>query len=136
MTSFSIQKDKRHETYVRLVGAVRNELLVALSEEHRKRGVTAGAIAALLGKHKSFVSRVLNRTGNITLSTLADLAYALDRPVRISLPSRDTLAHEGSNAIAGWSTTPIISGAASAPVHSLSPTSSSQSAMLRASDAK
>lgn len=83
---------KRERAFARLIGDIRHELNQALAEEGAKRGLTQAKIAELLGKNKSFVSRKFNGTSNMTLETLADLAYALDRPIRISLPDRDELA--------------------------------------------
>ena len=45
-------------------------------------------MATLLMKSKSFISRKMNGTSNMTLETLADLAFALDRAVEIRLRSR------------------------------------------------
>jgi transcriptional regulator with XRE-family HTH domain len=79
-----------------LVGDVRDELLTALAEERERRNLTRARVAALIGKDKGFVSRKLNGIGNMTLRTLADLAWALDRPIRIRLPNRMGLG--GGNA--------------------------------------
>ncbi len=81
--------DKRQRTYVRLIGAIRHALNQALTEEHARRGLTQADMARLLDRNPSFISRKLNGTSNMTLETLADLAYALDRPVRIALPARE-----------------------------------------------
>jgi transcriptional regulator with XRE-family HTH domain len=81
--------DKRARTYARMIADIRHELHQALSEENGKRGLTQARIAEILGKNKSFISRKFNGTSNMTLETLADLAYALDRPVRVSLPDRE-----------------------------------------------
>lgn len=86
--SFRSKIDKRRQTYVRLLGEIAHALNKALEEEHAQRGLTQADIARMLGKQKSFVSRKLSGDTNMTLETLADLAYALDRPVRVSLPSR------------------------------------------------
>jgi transcriptional regulator with XRE-family HTH domain len=88
MTSSSLRLDPRRRTYVRLLGEVRHALRQALSEEYKTRGLTQDGIASVLGKSKSVISRKLAGTSNMTLETLADLAYALDRPVKVSVPSR------------------------------------------------
>lgn len=80
--------DKRSRTYARLIGSIRHALNQALGEEHERRGLTQAEMARILGRDRSFVSRKLAGTSNMTLETLADLAYALDRPVRIELPPR------------------------------------------------
>lgn len=104
----------RQRTYARLIGEVRRALNEALIEENKAHGLTKSKIAATLGKNKSFVSRQLNGTGNMTLETLADLAYALNRPVKIAIPSRGVAAHTsyGSNQSGSQSnsTSPVIPG--------------------------
>lgn len=83
---FKSTVDKRRQAYIRLLGEIARALNKALDEEHAQRGLTQADIARMLGKQKSFVSRKLSGDSNMTLETLADLAYALDRPVRITLP--------------------------------------------------
>ena len=78
-----------------MLGEIQHALLEALEEENQKRGLTRAEIARIIGKHKSFVTRKLNGDSNMTLQSLADLAFSLNRPVKISLPSRDTKV--GSN---------------------------------------
>lgn len=83
---------KRRRTFVRLVGEIQHALNAALEEEHEKRGLTRSQIARALGRDKAFVTRKLAGMSNMTIETLADLAYALNRPVKVSLPSRDAVA--------------------------------------------
>lgn len=86
MTSSSL--DARKRTYVRLIGEIQHALHQALVEEFEKRQLTRTGMAEALNTDKSFVTRKLNGTSNMTLETLADLAYALDRAVRVQLVSR------------------------------------------------
>jgi transcriptional regulator with XRE-family HTH domain len=95
--SSSLSIDARRRTYVRLIGAIRHALNQALTEEHTARGLTQADIARLLGKDKSFVSRKLAGTSNMTLETLADLAFAMDRPAYVLLPAR--AAAKGLNSV-------------------------------------
>lgn len=95
MPSSKFNIDKRRRTYVRLIGDITHRLNEALHEEHERRGLTRTQIAATLGTNKSFVTRKLDGRGNMTLETLADLAYALDRSVAIELRSR--APRDGSN---------------------------------------
>lgn len=88
MRSHSFRIDKRRRTYVRLLGEVQHALTRALEEEHERRGLTMAEIARILGVSRSDISRKMRGERNMTLETLADLAYALDRPVRVSLPAR------------------------------------------------
>jgi transcriptional regulator with XRE-family HTH domain len=93
-TSSSLRVSDREKSYARLIGEIQHALNEALSEEYSVRGLTKAQIATILRKNKSFVTRKLSGASNMTLETLADLAWALNRPVRIRLPSR---APAGSN---------------------------------------
>lgn len=87
--------DKRRRTYVRLIGEIHHALNQALVEENALRQLTITKMAEILGHDKSFVSKKMSGMSNMTLETLADLAFALNRPVRVALPSR--AAKLGSN---------------------------------------
>lgn len=89
MTSSSPTLTPRRRTYVRLIGEIRHILNQALTEEHAARGLTKADIARALGKDKAFVTKKLSGTSNMTLETLADLAYSMNRRVRVAMPSRD-----------------------------------------------
>lgn len=89
MSYSSLAVDDRRRTFVRMLGEIHHALNEALEEEAKKRGLTISEMARLIGKDKGFVSRRLSGLANMTLQTLADLAYALNRPVKIFLPSRD-----------------------------------------------
>jgi transcriptional regulator with XRE-family HTH domain len=66
-----------------------------LSEEKEKRGLNKTQIGKLLGLDRSAISKKFDGRHNMTLETLADLAFALDRPVKVMLPQRVTAT--GSN---------------------------------------
>jgi hypothetical protein len=95
--SFSLNVSPRRKAYVRLIGDIQRALNLALAEEHSKRGLTRKMIADLLGKNKSVITRKFSGSGNMTLETLADLAYALDRPVKVGFPARPLTP--GSNSL-------------------------------------
>lgn len=103
MMSSNPHISKRRRTFVRLLGEIQHALLTALGEEHSKRGLTRAEIARLIGRDKSFVTRKLTGESNMTLQSLADLAFALDRPVKVTLPSRAIGA--GSNRVITQATT-------------------------------
>lgn len=88
MKSSNLRLNKRRRTFVRMLGEIQHALLTALEEEHRSRGLTRAEIARIIGRNKSFVTRKLNGESNMTLQSLADLAFALDRPIKVMLPSR------------------------------------------------
>jgi len=95
MTSASPRLDKRRRTFVRLIGEIHHALNQALSEEKESRGLNKTKIARLLGLDRSAISKKFDGRHNMTLESLADLAFALDRPVKVSLPAREKSA--GSN---------------------------------------
>jgi transcriptional regulator with XRE-family HTH domain len=71
---------------MRLIGDTRHALNEALSQEYAKRKLTKAAIARALRTNKSFVSKKFSGESNMTFATLADLAYVMERDIKISLP--------------------------------------------------
>lgn len=63
-------------------------LLVDTSEDFlaliEDKGVKKSKLAKLMGKTKSFVTQSLNGTRNLTLRTLADMAYVIDFKVVVT----------------------------------------------------
>ena len=95
MKSVSLKIDKRRRTYTRLIGEIHHALNQALTEENEDRQLTKAKMAEILGCDRGTITKLLSGTRNMRLETLADLAYALDRPVEVSLPSR----RRGTNAL-------------------------------------
>src|SRR5690349_5279625 len=81
MKTRSFRIDKRRRSYLRLISEIKHALAQALAEEHAERGLTMAEMARTLEVDRSHISRKLSGDTNMTLETLADLAYALDRPV-------------------------------------------------------
>lgn len=102
-TSSSLSVDKRRRTYVRLIGEIHHALHQALEEEYAARKLTQQGMAEALDTEKSFISRKMNGLSNMTLETLADLAFALDRAVKVKLVSRHS--SDRSNQISDQSET-------------------------------
>jgi transcriptional regulator with XRE-family HTH domain len=69
----------------RTIYNVQHELLRALIEEKAWRRVTQQAVARKLGVDRSVVNRQLTGRANLTLRSLAELAWALDREVELRL---------------------------------------------------
>jgi hypothetical protein len=88
MPSSDLKLGKRRRTYVRLMGEIYDALHEALQEENERRGLTITAMADCLDTDKSFISRKMNGSSNMTMETFADLAYSLDRVVKVKLISR------------------------------------------------
>ena len=97
MTTYNMAIEPRRQVFVRLAGRLLAELQLAYTCEHDARGITRTDIAAALGVHKSVISRRLNGTSNLTLESLADLAWALDHEITISLRPRSEVISVSSN---------------------------------------
>ncbi len=88
MTSFQFDVGSRARKAGRFIGRVRSELLKALSDKKAKDGLTQQALATKLGVHRSLVNRQLSGESNLTLRSLADLAWAMDMELNFELRER------------------------------------------------
>jgi transcriptional regulator with XRE-family HTH domain len=84
MTFFRFDIGARSRTAGRRLGRVRRELLRAVTEEKRA-GLTQQELARRLADKRSNINRQLSGEGEITLRSLADLAWALDREITFEL---------------------------------------------------
>jgi hypothetical protein len=84
MTFFRFDIDARSRTAGRLIGRIRRELLKAITDEKRA-GLTQQELARLLDSERSNINRQLSGEAEITLRSLADLAWALDREITFEL---------------------------------------------------
>ncbi|WP_407180570.1 helix-turn-helix domain-containing protein [Bradyrhizobium sp. STM 3562] len=66
------------------MGRVRRELLKAITEEKRA-GLTQQELARRLQTARSQINRQLSGEAEITLRSLADIAWALDREITLEL---------------------------------------------------
>ena len=90
MTSFQFDIVNRARKAGRFIGQVRNELLKALSERKAKEGLTQQGLAKKLCVHRSLINRRLSGESNLTLRSLADLAWAMDMELNFELRERVT----------------------------------------------
>jgi transcriptional regulator with XRE-family HTH domain len=102
MTYFRFDIGSRARQAGRLIGRVRSELLKALSERKAETGLSQQALAYKLGVHRSLINRQLTGETNLTLRSIADLAWALDMEVSFEL--RKPTAEQGQNQPATTST--------------------------------
>ena len=89
MSSFRIAIDPRKRVAGRFITAVRAALQEALADEEHGNGINRTRIAERLGIHRSAVTRRLQGTENMTLRTLAEMAWALGRTPTFGLESPD-----------------------------------------------
>lgn len=101
MTFFRFDIGARSRTAGRLMGQVRRELLRAVTEEKRA-GLTQQELARRLQSRRSNINRQLSGEAEITLRSLADLAWALDREITFELRRPDEAA--GQNILPQTST--------------------------------
>ena len=70
------------------------EVAVSLGEAMERSGMTKAEFAKKMGKSKAYVTRLLQGNYNLTLGTLAEVAYHLGRRVEISLVQEKTKAQK------------------------------------------
>ncbi|MBF0185663.1 MAG: helix-turn-helix transcriptional regulator [Magnetococcales bacterium] len=68
-----------------------------ICERMQKQGTSRTELAANLGKSKSQVSQLLNGSRNMTLATLADIAYALNLNLKLQLTSMQPVEEKWEN---------------------------------------
>ena len=69
------------------MGRIRNELLRALSEKKTESGICQQALARKLDIERALVNRQLSGEENLSLRSLADLAWAMDMEISFELKS-------------------------------------------------
>ncbi len=84
MTFFRFDIDARSRTAGRFIGRVRRELLRALTEE-KQAGLTQRDLAHRLDSRRSSINRQLSGDAEITLRSLAEIAWALGREISFEL---------------------------------------------------
>jgi transcriptional regulator with XRE-family HTH domain len=94
MRSYRFDIGARSRKAGRLIGRVRNELLKALTEQ-KQAGLTQQELAQRLEMKRAQINRQFSGEENLTLRSLADLAWALDREITIEL--RRPIETEGQN---------------------------------------
>lgn len=86
MPSFQTSITPSRREAGRYVTHVRRSIQKALAEEHQRRGLTQSDIARTIGVHRSVINREIRGYKDITLSRVAELAYALGRKPTFDLP--------------------------------------------------
>lgn len=95
MTSFHFDIGERARHAGRFIGRVRGELLRALSERKSERGLSQEALARKLDTERSLINRQLSGESNLTLRSVADLAWAMD--LEISFELKKPAVNAGQN---------------------------------------
>lgn len=79
MTSFQITITPKARAAGRFVSQVRRAIQKALAEEQQKSGTTQSHIARMIGVDRSVISREIRGHKDLTLSRVAEIAWALGR---------------------------------------------------------
>jgi hypothetical protein len=95
VTSFHFDIGGRARHAGRFIGRVRGELLRALSLRKSEGGLPQQVLAEKLGIQRSLINRQLAGEDNLTLRSLADLAWAMD--MEISFELKKPMAKAGQN---------------------------------------
>lgn len=89
MMSYQMRLDPRSRVAGRFIGAAHDELRAAFE----RSGKTQQEVADLLGVDKAVINRRLKGTENLTLRTLAEMAWAINHDVRVVMVRRKSGAH-------------------------------------------
>ena len=84
MASYHFDIGSRAQKAGRFIARVRDELLRVLSEK-KKEGLTQQALAQRLGVNRSVINRQLSGESNLTLRSLAEIAWAMDMELSFEL---------------------------------------------------
>ena len=98
MISYVFDIGERSRKVSRFISHVRSELQSALVAEKSSRKLTQQSIADKIGVNRSVINRQLMGEENLTLRSVADLAWALGWDIDFSL--RKPIVREGTNLIA------------------------------------
>jgi hypothetical protein len=87
-----IRRDPRGEAYARLLRHLRAELAAAMAEI----GISRAELARRLGVSPSVITRVMDPAADVLISTLFDLAWAMDREWQARVIARQDMAAVGN----------------------------------------
>ena len=115
MTFFLFNIDARSRAAGRFIGRVRRELLQAMTEEKRA-GLSQQKLARRLQSQRADINRQLSGEAEITLRSLAELAWALDREISFELRTTETTV--------GQNVAPVTSTVQHQPIRVIAPKTS------------
>ena len=97
--SYKFDIDPKNRVVARFIGEVRSELVRAFVEESAASGLTRDQLAQLLGVHKSLITKRLRGNVNLTLRSIGEMAWALDREPEFTLAQPDEPAVSANQAL-------------------------------------
>jgi hypothetical protein len=85
LQSFRTKISDRRRLFLLLAGVVERQLRDAYDRKFRAGEATQSSLAAKLGINRSAIHRRLTGHCNMTIETIADMAWALDQDVKIEI---------------------------------------------------
>ena len=76
--SYQIKISPKRKIFARLLGEIHEQLYQAFNKRAEENGLTKTALADKPGVHKSLITRKFNGTSNLSIRTLAEMAWALE----------------------------------------------------------
>ena len=86
MTYFQLEIDPKEHFVARAISHARSALRRAFLEAKEERHITQADLARCLGIDRSAINRQLTGEANLTVRSLAEMAWALNRELAIDLP--------------------------------------------------
>jgi transcriptional regulator with XRE-family HTH domain len=111
VTSFHFDIGGRARNAGRFIGRVRGELLRALSERKSDGGLSQEALARKLDTERALINRQFSGESNLTLRSLADLAWAMDLEISFELKKPATEAGQNQSVQNQMTTSTVRHGA-------------------------
>jgi transcriptional regulator with XRE-family HTH domain len=89
---FDLEIDPKESAVGRFIGSVRKSLLRIAIREKELHGVTQQSVASKLGVNRSVINRILKGQANLTLRSIAEIAWALGYTAEITLKKASDIA--------------------------------------------
>ncbi|MFB2549984.1 helix-turn-helix domain-containing protein [Ensifer soli] len=97
MVSFDFGLDPKDEAAAEFVGLVGDKLRHALIDRKRLKGLTQADLAKAINVDRSRVNRCFSGVNNMTLTTVAELAWALGHRITFDLTPEEECVDVRSN---------------------------------------
>ena len=95
MRSYSIKIPERRRTYIRFLSMVHSALEIAFATEKKEHNLTKAMLAERLDCNASVITRVFKRNKGMTLETLSNIAFEMNKRLEVKLV--DKYAEETEN---------------------------------------
>lgn len=89
--SYRIKISQKRKIFARLLGEIHDQLYQAFTKRAEEDGLTKTGLAKKLGVHKSLITRKFNGTSNLSIRTLAEMAWAMEHHPEFKLTPMKTI---------------------------------------------